>query len=136
MTRSKEFVKIDKVIRNDPVLSELYDDLQKTILQFPRFSDKDLIAMLFELTQKDAIKVWFLRDDYIGKFLNDLDVTKMPNTQDFLQYGHILSNRDVASEVQKERIDQYLQRLDDKKFVRSVEVKSAEKLKIKFKQIQ
>ena len=59
----------------------------------------------------------------------------MRNTQDFLQYGHILSNKSVASEVPKTRIDEYLKQLGKTKIISKMELKHAEKLKIKFKQL-
>jgi hypothetical protein len=56
------------LIYKNPLASKLYESLQHSVLQ-SRWTNSDLIFILFELCQKKIIKLWFIQEPVIQQFL-------------------------------------------------------------------
>lgn len=67
----------------------------------------DFTKIVFEICQKKVVPLFFVEEPKIKQIFNTVDFAKL-NSQDFLSFGHIFSNKLIYQNTDEEQIDKYL----------------------------
>ena len=78
------------------VIAEIYERLQRlALIRWDMLIFSQKVQLLFELSQKEVLAPWFVRDPKVVKFIEgvDLEALVSRNTLDFFNVGHLLTSK-------------------------------------------
>eukprot|EP00347_Sterkiella_histriomuscorum_P020554 403337365 len=102
------------VIKDIQMLNQCYLSIIMQMLKsFEYLTQKSLsefIRILFELSQKKVLPVFFMADERVQHFLSHLNLKDLNNSnrQDFLQLGHIISNSLIMQNIPSQFAERYI----------------------------
>ena len=81
--------------QQSPIVLVIYDRLQRLVLmRWDMLLFSQRVQLMFEFCQKGLMQPWFMNDNQVMKFIDDVDMAALAerNIIDFVNFGHILAS--------------------------------------------